>query len=92
MRLDKVRSFQNVSSYSQSASNRQSSNIFAGTLQAAVQSRIVTEKKDGYIRKYRVYGDGSRELLSEEIDVSYDSAHAKPNEALNLLQQLNFKR
>jgi len=92
MRLDKIRSFHNTSSYNQTASNRQSSNIFASDLKAATQSRIITEKKDGYIRRYRVHADGTRELLSEELDVDYTPGKQPTNNELDLLKQLNFKR
>lgn len=82
MRLSKINSFHNTASFNQAASNRQSTNVFASNLQVAAQSRIVTEKKEGYIRRYRVHADGSRELLSEELDTA-------PAE---LLQQLTFRR
>lgn len=92
MRLDKIRSFHNTSAYNQTASNRQSSNIFASDLKAATQSRIITEKKDGYIRRYRVHGDGTRELLSEALDVDDTPDEKTVNKNLDLLTQLNFKR
>ena len=82
MRLSKINSFHNTASFNQAASNRQSTNVFASNLQVAAQSRIVTEKKEGYIRRYRVHADGSRKLLSEELDTA-------PAE---LLQQLTFRR
>jgi hypothetical protein len=92
MRLDKIRSFHNTASYNQTASNRQSSNIFASDLKASMQSRIITEKKEGYIRRYRVHSDGTRELLSEELDVDYTPHQQPSNHELDLLKQLNFKR
>ena len=92
MRLDKIRSAYNTTTYNQTASNRQASNIFASNLKAATQTRIITERKDGYIRRYRVHGDGTRELLSEELDMDYNPTSKASNKELDLLKELNFKR
>lgn len=91
MRLQKVSSFQNTTSYNRTASNRQSSNVFAASLQAASASRIITEKKDGYIRRYRLLSDGRRELLSEERDESFEQL-PKRNHNLDLLNEMNYKK
>ena len=82
MRLSKINSFHNTASYNQTASNRQSSKVFAANLKAASKARIITEKKGGWIRLYLLHTDGTRELLSEEIDTATS----------NLIKQLNTRR
>lgn len=82
MRLSKINSFYNTASYNQTASNRQSSDVFAANLKAASKSKIIKEKKGGFIRLYLLHPDGSRELLSEEIDTA----------ASELLKQLTIRR
>lgn len=82
MRLSKINSFYNTASYNQTASNRQSSDVFAANLKVASKSKIIKEKKGGFIRLYLLHPDGSRELLSEEIDTA----------ASELLKQLTIRR